>query len=238
MPHRILRIASLIFAVAAVMRTGVAQQPVRRAEPVAPPVATPANGTAAGNASYSAVDRAGMSATPVDANKRLSVGDVVSVEIVEDQEGAFQRNVTATGDIEVPPLGRVHVAGKSTADAEVEIKRKLEADYYYTATVRMAIDRINPVASLRKMLVSGEVRAPGTIEWPSSEKLQLSVAILRASGFTDWSDKEKVVLYRAKGGKSVYNVKDILEKGKAEEDPVLEEGDRVFVDKRWFRLKD
>jgi polysaccharide export outer membrane protein len=179
-----------------------------------------------------------MSATPVDANKRLSVGDVVSVEIVEDQEGAFQRNVTATGDIEVPPLGRVHVAGKSTADAEVEIKRKLEADYYYTATVRMAIDRINPVASLRKVLVSGEVRAPGTIEWPSSEKLQLSVAILRASGFTDWSDKEKVILYRANGGKSVHNVKDILEKGKAGEDPMLDEGDRVFVDKRWFRLKD
>lgn len=236
MPRRLLRFASLIFAAAAVMASGVAQQPVRRAEPVAP--APPANGTAAGNANYSAVDRAGMSATPVDANKRLSVGDVVSVEIVEDQEGPFQRNVTATGDIDVPPLGRVHVAGKSTADAQVEIKRKLEEDYYYTATVRMAIDRINPTASLRKVLVSGEIRAPGAIEWPNSEQLHLTEAISRAGNFTDWSDKEKVVLFRAKGGKTLHNIKDILEKGKSDEDPVLQEGDRIFVDKRWFRLKD
>ena len=234
MPRRFFHFASLILATAAVVATGQAQQPVRRAEPVAPP----ANGTAAQNSTYSAVDRASMSATAVDANKRLSVGDVVSIEIVEDLEGAFQRNVTATGDIEVPPLGRVHVADKSTADAAVEIKRKLEADYYYTATVRIAIDRVNPVASLRKVLVSGEVRGPGSIEWPSSEHLHLTEAILRAGGFTEWSDKQKVVLFRAKGGKSVHNVQDLIEKGKASEDPVIEDTDRIFVDKRWFRLKD
>jgi polysaccharide export outer membrane protein len=236
MLHRTLRFASLIIAAAGMMATGVAQQSVRRAEPVAP-VPVPANGTAAGNASYSAVDRAGMSATPVDANRKLSVGDQVSVEIVEDQEGPFQRNVTATGDIDVPPLGRVHVAGKSTVDAEVEIKHKLEADYYYTATVRMAIDRVNPTGSLRKVMVTGEVRAPGTIEWPSTEQQTLSMAILRAGNFTDWSDKEKVILFRAKGVKSIHNVRDILEKGKASEDPVLEDGDRIFVDKTWFRIK-
>ena len=50
-------------------------------------------------------------------------------------------------------------------------------------------------------------------------------------------DKKKVILYRAKGTKSVHDVQDIIEKGKANEDPVLEEGDRIFVDKTWFRLK-
>ena len=123
------------------------------------------------------------------------------LEIVEDQEGAYPRMVTATGDIDVPPLGRVRVAGKTTAEAEAEIKRRLEADYYYTATVRLALDRVNPVASLRKVQVSGEVRLQGSIEWPSSEQLRLSEAIQRAGGFTDWAVKDNVILYRLRGGR-------------------------------------
>ena len=237
MPRRFFHFASLILATVAVVATGQAQQPVRRAEPVAPL----ANGTAAQNSSYSAVDRASMSATAVDANKRLSVGDVVSVEIVEDLEGAFQRNVTATGDIDVPPLGRVHVVNKSTADAAVEIKRKLEVDYYYTATVRIAIDRVNPVASLRKVQVAGEVRGPGTVEWPSSERMYLTDAIQRAGGAGEWADKEHVVIFRLRGGvtqKNVYDLKAITNEGKIAEDPLLEEGDRIVVPKKWLRLKD
>lgn len=241
MPRRFFRLASLVLVALAVVTTGRAQRPVPRAEPVSPlPNGAPGS-AAGGTGTYSAVERAGMSATPVDANKKLSVGDTVSIEIVEDQEGAFQRVVTATGDIEVPPLGRVRVTDRTTNDAAADIKRRLEADYYYTATVRLAIDRVNPVASLRKVQVSGEVRASGTIEWPSSDQLHLTEAIQRAGGPGEWGDKEHVAVFRLKNGvtqKSIYNFKAITNEGKIADDPVLEDGDRVLVPKKWLRLTD
>ena len=61
---------------------------------------------------------------------------------------------------------------------------------------------------------------------------------MRAGNFTDWSDKENVILFRSNGTKSTHNVQDILTKGKASEDPLLQGGDRISVPKRWFRLKD
>ena len=241
MPRRFNRITSSIFAMLAVAVSGWAQRPVPRAEAVTPAPSGTNGGPTTGTGAYSAVDRAGMSATPVDSNKNLSVGDTVSIEIVEDLEGAFQRVVTATGDIEVPPLGRVRVAGRTTNDAAADIKRRLDADYYYSATVRIAIDRVNPVASLRKVQVSGEVRAPGTIEWPSSDQMRLTEAIQRAGGPGEWGDKEHVAVFRLKNGatqKSVYNFKAITNEGKIADDPVLEDGDRVLVPKKWLRLTD
>ena len=82
----------------------------------------------------------------VDPDKKLSAGDQVTVEIVEDREGGLPRIVTATGELDVPPLGRVRVAGHTATEAAGEIKQALERDYYYHATVKLAIDRISPMA--------------------------------------------------------------------------------------------
>src|SRR3569833_1520739 len=49
----------------------------------------------------------------VDPDKKLSAGDQVTVEIMEDREGGLPRVVTATGDLDVPPLGRVKVSGRT-----------------------------------------------------------------------------------------------------------------------------
>jgi len=173
---------------------------------------------------------------PVDPNKKLNVGDAVSVEILEDQDGAVPRQVSPTGEIDVFPLGRVKVAGKTTTEAEAEVKRKLEANYYHTASVRISLDRVNPTAALRKVQVTGEVRSPGPIESPISEPLYLTEAIARVGGFTQWSVRDQVRIFRAKGSSSVHNVKDIINEGKVSEDPLLEDGDRVLVKKKWFNV--
>src|SRR6187397_2814408 len=59
----------------------------------------------------------------VDPDKRLAAGDELTLEIEQDREGGFPKVVTATGEIDVPPLGRVRVAGKTSSEAEGEIKR-------------------------------------------------------------------------------------------------------------------
>ena len=96
------------------------------------------------------------------------------------EKGPTSRLITATGDLEVPPLDRVHVAGKTTAEAAAEIKRLLEADYYYRATVKLSIDRVNVAAAMGKIQISGEVGLPGVLEFNLADPLTLNEAILKA----------------------------------------------------------
>ena len=175
----------------------------------------------------------------VDPDKKLSAGDQVTVEIVEDKEGGLPRVVTATGDLDVFPLGRVHVGGKTTAEASVEIRRKLEADYYYHATVRLSIDAVaTHLVKSGSVYLSGEIRLLGPQDMTAGEPLTLSNAILKAGGFTEWSDQKKVKVTRKVGSESqtsVYNVKHIIETGDINADPVLQDGDRIYVPKVWIR---
>jgi len=175
----------------------------------------------------------------VDPDKKLSAGDQVTVEIVEDNEGGLPRVVTATGDLDVFPLGRVHVGGKTTTEASVEIKRRLEADYYYHATVRLSIDAVSRImVKSGSIYLSGEVRQVGLEEMIAGEPLTLSHAILKAGAFTEWADQKKVKVTRKVGTEtqtSVYNVKHIIETGDINADPVLQDGDRIFVPKVWIK---
>jgi protein involved in polysaccharide export with SLBB domain len=174
----------------------------------------------------------------VDPDKKLAAGDQVTVEILEDREGGLPRVVTATGELDVPPLGRVKVAGKTTAEASRVIKKLLEDDYYHTATVRLAIDRVSPVAvKTGTVSISGEVKQVGEIPLISGETLTLSSAVLRAGGWGTYANQRKVQLARVVNGQSVikiYDVKEILKKGDAKLDPVLQDGDRIMVPRLGF----
>lgn len=72
------------------------------------------------------------------------------------------------------------------------------------------------------------------------EALTLSVAIQKSGNFTEWANQGKVKLTRLVGGKpedKEYDVEKIIRDNNPNADPVLENGDRVFVPKTWFRIK-
>lgn len=229
MPNSLIRFASVAIALLAVPITGTSQGLVPRAQPVIP--ATP--GYPSGSVMLQ--ERMPM----IDPDKKLGAGDQVTVEIVEDREGGLPRVVTATGELDVPPLGRVKVAGKTVAEAAGDIKQLLERDYYYHATVRLAIDRVNTM-QVRSGIVylSGEVKIVGPQEIVSGERLTLSNALLRANGLTEWGNAKKVKLMRQLNGATQtieVNYQSIIESGDVKSDPMLQDGDRIFVPKRIFR---
>jgi len=230
MPSSLVRCASFAAILWAAQLTGRSQGMVApRAVPVTPGFGAPTG--------YPQPERMQV----IDPDKKLSAGDQLTLLIEEDKEGGLARVVTATGDVDVPPLGRVRVAGKTTTEASAEIKRRLEADYYYHATVRLNIDRVSPI-SVRAgtVTISGQVRAPGPQEMIAGEEVTLSVAIQKSGNFTEWADQKKVKLTRQVSGTaetSVYNVEKIIRDGDSSADPKLKDGDRVFVDKTWFRIK-
>lgn len=238
-----LRFASFAVALLAISVTGKAQglAPRPQAYPAASggyPGGIPATGVAQPAPGYLPQERMAI----VDPDKKLSAGDQVTIEIMEDREGGLPRVVTATGELDVPPLGRVKVAGRTATEAASEIRAALEKDYYYHATVRLAIDRVSPV-QVRSGIVylSGEVRVGGPQEIISGEALTLCNAILKAGGIGEWGNPEKVQLTRQKKDGSVEtivaNYSKIIKEGDAKKDPILQDGDRIFVPKIFWRWK-
>jgi polysaccharide export outer membrane protein len=170
---------------------------------------------------------------------RLAPGDRVSYRVTEDKEDAKSLVVTDSGELDVPYLGRVRAADKTCQALAREIKTALEKDLYYRATVILAIDQLNRKRGI--VYLAGQIRVPGPVEIPSDEVCTLSRALLRAGGFADCADQKRVKITRgsaAPGASQVFivNVREILEKGRPGNDPVLEPGDLVFVPSRLFNF--
>jgi polysaccharide export outer membrane protein len=176
----------------------------------------------------------------LDDRHKLNIGDRLSFRIVEDAEDPIQISVTASGDLEVPYIGRYPAAGKTCKELAWKLKAELEKEHYYHATVIIAVNEWAKTQG--KVYIAGPVRVSGPQEIPSDEVLTLSKAILRAGGFGDYADRRNVRVTRKSsipGGKDqvfTVNVVDILEKGKTDSDLPLEAGDLIFVPERLVRF--
>ena len=202
-----------------------------------PPAAASAFSQAATNVSPAASTN---SMDALDDQHKLAIGDRLSFRIVEDEEDPKPLLVTDSGDLELPYLGRFPAVGRTCKQLARQLKTELEKEYYYQATVIIAVDIMSK--SRGKIYIDGPVHVPGPQEIPSDEIFTLSKAILRAGSFGDYADKHKVRVTRkggAAGGQDqvfTVNVAEILEKGKSESDLPLQSGDLIYVPERLIRF--
>lgn len=165
----------------------------------------------------------------LDNQKRLGTNDFVSFRVVEDRDNESQRlRVNDNGQLEVPYVGLVQAAGKTSKELAYTIKAALEREYYYHATVIIAVDHVSE-KSRGRIYLSGSVKAPGPQEIPPDESYTVSKAIIRAGGFGDFANPGKVRVTRKGGEKFVVNIKDVIERGKTDQDLVLQPDDQIFV---------
>jgi protein involved in polysaccharide export with SLBB domain len=170
-----------------------------------------------------------------DIQQKLGPGDKVSYRVIEDQDDPKSLTVTDSGHLDVPYLGLVPVAGKTSEQVAREVKGLLEKQLYYQATVIIGLELVNKTRTTGKVYVTGQVRKAGGFDIPAGETMTVSKAILVAGGFSDFSDKKNVKLVRknAAGTQTlVVNVVEIWEKGKLEKDLVLQPDDLVVVPAR------
>jgi protein involved in polysaccharide export with SLBB domain len=166
----------------------------------------------------------------------LEPGDKISFQIIEDQDPPISLTVADSSELDVPYVGRVSVAGKTSRQVAEMLKVMLEKDYYYRATVIIGLDSVNKVRG--QIYIWGQVRNQGPIDILFNENLTAGQAILRAGGFGDFADKKKVKVVRNSGGadaaKQVFliNMVDVLENGKVELDIPLQPGDFIIVPSR------
>jgi polysaccharide export outer membrane protein len=169
----------------------------------------------------------------MDDKHQLEPGDKISFQITEDKKPLINLVVTDSSEVEVPYVGRVSVAKKNCRQLAAELKAMLEKDYYYRATVIVGLDSVNKVRG--QIYISGMVRSQGSMDILFNQVLTAGEAILLAGGFSSFADEKMVKVIRHSGnGDSMQkvievNMVDVLEKGKIEEDVILEPGDFIIV---------
>ena len=172
------------------------------------------------------------SMTVLDDKKRLGPNDFVSFRVVEDRDNESQHlRVNDSGELEVPYIGLVPASGRTCKELAYSVKSSLEREYYYHATVIIAVDRVSE-KSRGKVYVYGNVKGQGPQEIPADETYTVSKAIIRAGGFGDFADKKKIKLSRKNGQTVIVNLKRVIEEGHTDEDVVVQPDDQIYVPQR------
>jgi polysaccharide export outer membrane protein len=123
----------------------------------------------------------------------------------------------------------VKAAGRTCKALATSVKSSLEVDYYYRATVIIALDAAND-RSRGRVTVSGEVLTQGSQEIPPTGDLTASKALANAGGITRFGDQRDVRIIRQtpQGAQTIkFDYKNYLN-NKAE-DILLQPNDTVNV---------
>ena len=210
-----------------------------------PAVALPQNNVAVPGApgtpsSYNAALAGLYSGEPVEPNHKLNRGDVLNFQVVEERDPKWQSGqlqVLDSGDINMPLGGLVPAAGKTVAQLISDVRARLERDYYYHATVIMAVSTEARRPSRGQVFITGAVRTECAVELPLDSPLTVSNALTKCGGFKDFADLKKVRLIRknSTGKPTLVNIAEIR-KGKLDSDAVLEAGDSIYVPEKLINL--
>jgi len=203
-----------------------ASTPIPQAPKAAPADLPPTTSTVLRTNSMSALDE----------KKKLGSNDYVSFRVVEDRDNDSQRlRVSDNGELEVPYIGPIPAEGKTCKELAYNIKAALEREYYYHATVILALDRVSE-KSRGKVYVYGSVRAQGPQEIPTDESYTVSKAVIRAGGFGDFANKRKVKVTRKNGQDFTIDLKRVIEEGKPDADMVVLPDDQIYVPQRLINM--
>jgi protein involved in polysaccharide export with SLBB domain len=143
--------------------------------------------------------------------------------------------VNDNGELEVPYVGLVPAKGRTCRELAYAIKAALEKEYYYHATVILAIERVSE-KSRGRIYVYGSVKGQGPQEIPADESYTVSKAIIRAGGFGDFANKRKVKVTRKNGEDFTIDLKRVIEEGRTDEDMVLQPDDQIYVPQRLINM--
>lgn len=149
---------------------------------------------------------------------RVGAGDKLAIRVMGQRELTGVYVVDPDGNISMPLIRTVPVAGLSLREVEETITRRLRQGYLRNPSVS-----VQPM-ELRPFYILGEVKQAG--RYPYQPGMTVAQAVAMASGFTERADTGKVLLTRRTAeGTKTYKVPVTTQ---------LYPGDIVYVRERWF----
>jgi polysaccharide export outer membrane protein len=155
---------------------------------------------------------------------RVGVGDKLSVRVFQVPDLSFDQLVVDTsGNIQMPLIGAVQSAGRTSVELSTEIAARLATQYLRNPQVTVTVTE----AASQKITVDGAVTKPGVYEMRGSTSLLQAVAM--AEGPTPVADLTKVAVFRTINGQRSVALFDLaaIRQGRADDPSVL--GDDVIV---------
>lgn len=126
----------------------------------------------------------------------LREGDMLEVKVFQEEELGARVRVDQAGQITLPLLGRVNVAGKTVEQAQRQIQFLLGEDYLVDPQVIVTMIEL----AKRRFSVLGQVQQPGFFIIPEGEKLNLLQAVSMAGGYTRLANPGRVLIKRVVNG--------------------------------------
>ena len=154
----------------------------------------------------------------------MKAGDNVQIQVIGHGDLSSTFIARTDGKFEYPLIGTVDVTGKTVEDLTKELKVRL-AEYIVNPLITINIAKMGST----RVFVLGEVRHAGLYELTKGHRVL--DAIGAANGFTDKAAKKKVYLIR--NGKEdniqFLNFNAYLKKGDMSQNPILHEGDCLYL---------
>jgi protein involved in polysaccharide export with SLBB domain len=170
-----------------------------------------------------------------NADYRIVPRDQVRFQVTGEPDDPLLQRVSSAGEISIPLLGAVKVAGRTLRAAE-NLMEKLYRDggFYLNPQVILSFENYAP----RNVSVLGQVNNPSSIDF-SIEREQMGIvsAITRAGGFTRVARPDSVKVMRTVDGRETVitvNVSAYLNEASKGEEFKLMPDDVVFVPERVF----
>lgn len=151
--------------------------------------------------------------------------DILAVNVFGNEDLNLEDiQVDAGGRITFPLIGTVEVAGKTPGEVARDMESLLKGRYLRNPQVTVNLKE----TSSQVVAISGEIKKPGI--YPIVGEMTLLKAIARAEGWTEFSKKKEVLVFRKVGGQqyaALYDAK-AIERGQYA-DPELYPNDTVVV---------
>lgn len=156
---------------------------------------------------------------------KIFPGDALTVNVLYEPDVSLaSAKVDSNGDIQLPLIGNLHVAGRTVQDVASYVETRLGAHYLRNPRVTVNVASF----SRQNVTVEGQVIHPGVYDIPNSSTLLQTLAL--AQGPTRVAALNQVIVFRTVDGRRMGGVFDVRRiRYGYEPDPTILAGDVVVV---------
>ncbi|MDT0593660.1 SLBB domain-containing protein [Glaciecola petra] len=160
--------------------------------------------------------------TPVPSNYIIGPGDSIQLQVFGKETGSYELVVNSEGNIDLPDLGPLMVAGANFQELKTLVKSTFDEQKI----------GVNPFVSMGKVrtiqvFLVGEVYRPGPLVVNGLSTV--SSALLNSGGVNDIGSLRKIELKRQGKTITTFDLYDLIVLGDTSKDIRLEQGDVLFV---------
>lgn len=159
--------------------------------------------------------------------------DILQLSVYQEPDLTTRSRVSSSGQITVPLVGDVPVAGLTIGQVQERLTQLFGADYLVNPQVQVNIESYHAST----VFVTGAVNKPGSYPIPTGRPMTVMEALAMAGGFKDEASVNATRIIRTDGGEKrtiEVKVSDIIKKGDKTKDVAVRPNDIIFVPESFF----